>query len=288
MIESSTMPTRRPRTATDAASGLALNRSDFPGYSDAALMGHFATFTQYDLDSTGFISPENLLEVLQAMDVEGASTSMVKLIIEEVAILTGHDNDGKLSFRDYMQCVVFDHAAAAHNLAIDAEAELQVEEAEEEESLRASMRSEEGDALDVSDETAPTSASRARRASDGVAQPSRMRQSSMAMVNAVASARIKAFQAAADAATAQSKLDAFRVRGGQLTGPMVNQEDMHKQTLRNKVQAFETAARFKGTIELKKTWREVGGRGNYQQGTKVLVLEKPTGLPPKKKLSDLP
>ena len=44
----------------------------------------------------------------------------------------------------------------------------------------------------------------------------------------------------------------------------------------------------KGTIELKKTWREVGGRGNYQQGTKVLVLEKPTGLPPKKKLSDLP
>jgi hypothetical protein len=71
-------------------SGLKLNRDDFPGYSDEDIIGHYNTFTSFDIDSTGFISPENLLTVLTTMEVKDASPDMVKHIIEEVAILTGH------------------------------------------------------------------------------------------------------------------------------------------------------------------------------------------------------
>ena len=41
----------RARSATDAVSGLSLNRLDFPSYSDDELLTHFSTFTQYDLDT---------------------------------------------------------------------------------------------------------------------------------------------------------------------------------------------------------------------------------------------
>lgn len=305
----------RPRSMTDAASGLSLNRVDYPGYSEEELAAHFKTFQQFDLDSTGFISPENLLDVLTAMKIEDASMQMVHLIIAEVSILTGHDNDGKLSFRDYMKCIVFDHEAAAHNLALDAQEELlvSVEEEEEHNSNRLSARSEAAPEepstmLDVSDgaaaapsSTAPPPAPRPSAARGSIADPaspelppppSRMRRSSMSAVNDLAAARIKAFQRAADASAAADKLSAFRSTPRGLTpvsGPLVNSEQMAKTTLKNKVAAFETASRFKGTVELAKTWRQVGDSRTYKPATKVMAYDgAPSGPPPKRSLRDLP
>ena len=41
----------------------------------------------------------------------------VVAMIEEVAVLSGHDNDGKLSFRDFMACI---HCADAPLLQVSA------------------------------------------------------------------------------------------------------------------------------------------------------------------------
>merc|ERR1712216_89698 len=89
---------------------------------------------------------------------------------------------------------------------------------------------------------------------DSVPEPqqSRARQSSMAALNELAGSRIRAFQAVATEAAQREKLNAFRTKPVE-AGPMVNSDEMHKETLRNKVTAFEVAAKFKGTIELKKS-----------------------------------
>jgi len=284
----------RHRRASDEVSGLALKPADFPDYSNDDLMQHFKTFTAYDLDSSGFISPENLLDVLKALEVKGASIEMVRNIIEEVAILSGHDNDGKLSFRDYMHVIKYDHDAAAHNLALDAQTELNLSVREEEESMRESGRASVGDISDVIDgsqsPTTPIALAPAEEAVEAPAEepPRRMRQSSMAAVAAVAAVRIKAFQQkASEAQSMRDKLAAFQMKPADL-GPIVNSDKMHKETLRNKVKAFETAARFKGTVELKKTWRQVGDTRNYTPAKKLVVGGQPAGPPPKKKITDLP
>jgi len=114
----------------------------------------------------------------------------------------------------------------------------------------------------------------------------------MSVVAAVAGARIRAFQAAADANAAKEKLNAFKSMVGRVpSGPLVNSDDMQKETLRNKVKAFETAAKYKDKIELKKTWRQVGNSsscGNYSSGNRLVLAGKPVGPPPKKKITDLP
>eukprot|EP00965_Chrysotila_dentata_P168518 5564693-Pleurochrysis_carterae.AAC.2 len=38
-------------------------------------------------------------------DSDFRKTAQVHSMIEEVAVLSGHENDGKLSFRDYMGCI---------------------------------------------------------------------------------------------------------------------------------------------------------------------------------------
>ena len=116
-----------------------------------------------------------------------------------------------------------------------------------------------------------------------------MRQSSMGALSQVAASRIRAFQQVADDVVAkQNKIDAFKHKPAALSGPIVNSDDLAKETLRNKVKAFETAAKFKGKVELKKTWRQVGGAGNYSAGTKIVAEDGSTKPPPKKKLTDLP
>jgi len=274
------------------------DRAEFAAYSDDDLIGHFKTFNQYDLDGTGSISPENLLNVLTAMEVKGASMEMVHNIIEEVAILSGIENEGQLSFRNYMLCMKFDSEAAAHNLALDAQDELRLSqrEEEEEESLRQSTREdEEAENIPPTTPTAPPQPEPAalpepelESEESEAPKQSRMRQSSMAALAAVASARLRAFQQVADEAMAREKLNAFKAKGVELTGPLVNSDELHKETLRNKVKAFETAARFKDRVELKKTWRQVGSTRNYSAGVKLAVGGKPTGPPPKKKITDLP
>lgn len=254
-------------------SGIALVRSDFPTFNDDDLGRHFQMFQQYDIDDSGFITPQNLLEVLQAMEVKDVSIEMVHSIIEEVAVLSGHDNDGKLSFRDYMRAIQYDTQAAMHNLAIDAEREMRISISE---------------ATDGSNHTGAA----APEPEPPEPTQGRARQSSMAALNELAASRIRAFQNVATEAAQREKLNAFRTKPVE-AGPMVNSDDMHKETLRNKVKAFEVAAKFKGTIELKKTWRRVGGQaetggGQYDSSKKLMLGALPTKPPPKKKLRDLP
>jgi len=153
------------------------------------------------------------------------------------------------------------------------------------ESARRSSAEEEP--ADVSD-TAPAAEPEPPAPSSPSAEQPRMRQSSMSVVSAVAAARIKAFQQQADEAKARDKLNAFKTKAPVATGPMVNSEEMHKETLKNKLKAFETAAKFKGTVEMKKTWRQVGAGRTYQSGTKVVAADGKTGVAPKKKITDLP
>lgn len=270
---------------TDVTS-LPIERAEFSNYTDEELIGHYKTFCQYDLDSNGYITPENLLAVLTAMEVKDASAEMVKSIIEEVAVLTSTDNDGKLSFKHYMLCLQCDHEAAAYNLALDAADELRVSLCEEEESMRESAREEGPDSPEPVPATEPVT----EPVTESPKQ-SRMRQSSMSAVAAVAAARIRAFQQVADEAQAKEKLNAFKSLVKVPSGPIVNSDEMHKETLRNKVKAFETALKWKDRVELKKTWRQVGNSsatGSYSAGKKLVLAGKPVGPPPKKKITDLP
>lgn len=244
----------RNRRASDAVSGLELKREEWPDYSDDEILKQFELFQQYDLDSSGFISPENMFEVLKAMEVPGISIDTVNAIIEEVAILTGHDNDGKLSFRDFMACVRYDHQAASHNLMLDAAAE-----------RRLSISEAEPAPKPVGQESTPDSVPEPEPTMD---QPEpRARRSSMSAMNALASGRIKAFQLVANEAMEREKLNAFKSRPQLFEGPVVNSDDMHMETLKNKLKAFELAATFKGKTELKKTWKKVHGAETTRQGT---------------------
>merc|ERR1712039_289868 len=266
----------RERTVSDQRSGCALVRSDFPTYSDDELARHFSMFQQYDIDDSGFISPENLFEVLQAMEVKDVTMGMVHSIIDEVAVLSGHDNDGMLSFRDYMRAIQYDNQAALHNLALDAEREMRISVSEANDDEPVQIPSGESEPEPVPEAT-----------------QGRARQSSMAALNTLAASRIRSFQSVAnDALERERKLDAWRTKPVE-AGPMVNSDEMHKETLRNKVKAFEVAAKFKGTVELKKTWRRVGGQaesggGQYNASKKLMLGALPAKPPPRKKLTDLP
>lgn len=274
----------RNRRASDAASGIDLNREEWSDYNDDEIVRNFELFQAYDLDSTGFISPENLFDVLKAMEVPDCSMEMVHSIIEETAILTGHDNDGKLSFRDYMHAIRQDNIAADHNDALDAAAERRLSQAEAEAEPAADLESESesGAAPEPERDEPPADVKEAPM------EEARARRGSMSALNTLASARIKAFQQVVADASAHEKLNAFRTKPAEMSGPMVNSDELHKETLRNKVKAFEVAATFKGKIELKKTWKKVGGAGNYAPGQKILLGGKPAGVAPKKKLSELP
>merc|ERR1711924_429517 len=103
--------------------------------------------------------------------------------------------------------------------------------------------------------------------------------------------RINAFQQAVDDATkSREKIEAFRTKPpAVLTGPMINSEEVQKETLKHKISAFETAAKFKGKVELKKPWRRApGAHGNYNAGHRLMMDNKPAKPPPKKRITDLP
>lgn len=283
----------RNRRASDATSGLELKREQWPDYSEEELSRNFELFKAYDIDNSGFITQENLLEVLRAMGVaEDYTLASVSLIIEEVAVLTGHDNDGKLSFRDYMHAIRYDKQAAEENLALDALDALTVErklstiELVDAEAPRPVGNEEAAVMLVGEVPQTPTEP----EPEPAPPPPMRARQSSMAALNALASSRIKAFQSLATEHTGREKLAAFRTKPVEL-GPMVNSDDMHKQTLRNKVAAFEVAATYKGKVELKRTWKKVGGVaqwGSYKAGQTIVLAGQPVGVAPKKKLCELP
>lgn len=286
------------RRASDVMSGLELKRDAYPDVSDEDVDRHFQMFQAYDLDSTGFISPENMLDVLMAMQVTDVSMETVCAMIEEVALLTGHENDGKLTFRDFMNIVQHDKKAAEQEASEEEAAERTLSTScectpEPSGGTKPACEPEEPTPASSIPEPCPAPEAQTIQEEEPAPRPepdagARNRRSSFSALNSLASSRIKAFQTTVQEASEREKLNAFKKKPVEMTGPMVNSDDMHMQSLRNKLQAFEVAATFKGTIERKKTWKKSAGAGNYTAGQKVLMGGQPAGVAPKKKLSELP
>jgi len=277
----------RGRTVSDMMSGMSIQRTQnlaYSNYTDEQLTGHFARFKQYDLDDTGFITPDNLKQIMTVLEIAVTELQCANMI-DEVAILVGHDNDGKLSFRDYCALMAYEQAKAAANDAADATEEMH-------ESLRESARQEaplEGD----------PDASQEPGAAEGEPPPmehGRMRGSSFAVLDTIALKRIQVFEQTIQEVAAKEKvvpaqvakqrrfndkLEKFKRIESGAAPTRVNQENMQKQTLKAKLVAFEEAAK-KDPIAVKTTWK------NTRPGSWAQKKQIGGGPPPPKSLADLP
>jgi len=257
-------------------SGMAINRSEHKAYqnfTDGQLEGLFTRFKQYDLEDTGFITPENLVDIFNALDMGELTHAQGVNMIEEVAILVDHDNDGKLSFRDYCMLMAYEQEKQATNDAADA--------AEE---LRDSLREE---------EEAPT---------DGTAEPAedepigRMRGSSFAVLDTIAMSRIQRFEQVIQETVEKEsanpnevirqkrfadKLAKFKSIESGETPAAKSAESTQKATVKSKLAAFEAAAK-KDPVAIKTTWK------NQRPGTWTQKKQIGNGPRSPKKLSDLP
>ena len=102
----------RPRAASQH--GLAYWANAYRQFTQDEMLSHFENFKMYDLDDSGFISVDNITHVLAALDVE-ATGEQVKSMITEALLLSGAPNDGKLTFRNFMDCIVYDATASSIN-----------------------------------------------------------------------------------------------------------------------------------------------------------------------------
>mgnify|MGYP006148453417 CR=1 FL=1 len=272
--EESTSPTffthTRGRTVSDMMSGMAITRSEHKAYqnfTDEQLEAHFTRFKQYDLDDSGFVTPENLADIFKALDMPDVTQLQCVNMIEEVAILVGHDNDGKLSFRDYCMIITYEQEKQATNDAADAAEELR-------DSLREEEPAEDGDVLPP---------------------VLRMRGSSFAVLDTIAISRIQRFEQTIQEEVKKESADPMQVikqqrfanklakfksiESGSATVTVA--EISHKATLKSKLAAFE-AANKKDPIHIKRTWK------NARAGTWHAKTEIAGGPAPKKTLADLP
>lgn len=285
----------RGRTVSDMMSGMSINRTGNPAYApytDEQLTTHFARFKQYDLDDSGFITPANLKQIMTALEMPDITESQCTNMIDEVAILVGHDNDGKLSFRDYCALMSYEQAKTAANDAADAAEEMQ-------ESIRESQRQELPDELPDGAPPPPPPPEGGAELAATDAEPvehGRMRGSSFAVLDTIALKRIQIFEQTIQEDAAKKKVDPVqvaksrkfddklqkfkRIEGG-AAPPRINQEDMQKQTLKAKLIAFEEANK-KDPIAIKTTWK------NTRPGTWSQKKQIGGGPPPKKSLADLP
>ena len=71
------------RRISDMQSGIALVRDDFPGVAEEELEKSFAAFKQYDIDDSGFITPENLKAIMDVMEL-GVTMDDISGMIDEV------------------------------------------------------------------------------------------------------------------------------------------------------------------------------------------------------------
>ena len=278
----------RGRTVSDMMSGLEISRNDshavYQDFTQDELESQFARFKQYDLDDTGFITPENLLIILEAIGMEGATLQHCHNMVEEVSILTGHANDGKLSFRDYCAVLAYEKDKAALNTIAEAQEELRLSQA---------------DPTDEADQV-PDLASDGAGDTRALDAGTRRRGSSFAVLDQLAVSRIARFeQTIHDAAVAAGRstpdqiaemsrqrkfadrLAKFKQVESGTPLARVNEEAMHKQSLKAKLAAFEEAAK-KEPLAFKTSWKNVR-QGTWKQKTSIAG-----GIAPPKKLSDLP
>jgi hypothetical protein len=281
--------TTRGRSVTDAMSGMAISRNHavYDKFTQEDLEMQFTRFKQYDVDDTGFISKENLMAVVDAIGMTDVTLEQCANMIEEVALLTGHENDGKLSFRDYCALIAYEMLKQAETEEAQAREEL-LEESFREESMREESEREE----DPKPET-----------------ETRMRGSSFAVLNTLAMERVKRFEqvakdvaeketeakagvpksdgVASAASKMQERLAKFRnLDAGAPAGaaqPTLGNDKIHMATMKAKLGAFETALRANQQAHAwKKSWKNMHYQA-YRKGTKF-------DLPPPaaKSLADLP
>lgn len=306
--------TTRGRTVSDMMSGMAIDRNHavYGEFTEPVLQEHFMRFKQYDVDNSGFISPGNIKAIFEALEMTEITDAQCENMIAEVAILTGHDNDGQLSFRDYCHLMAHEAKKQATDAVIEAREELKrasmtdPDSAEDEEdgAIEAEERAP-GTAPDakegVEEEVAPSAVVDVADPVDAEAeepvQEVRMRGSSFAVLDQLAVSRIQRFeQAIADRAEHEKKTSAEVLRQTRFQGklakfkkieegvaeaPRVNNESMHMATLRSKLAAFEAASK-KDPVAFKTTWKNVHA-GAWKQ--KKMIAG---GIAPKKSLADLP
>ncbi len=228
----------RGRTVSDAMSGLSLTRDAneaYAAYTQEELEGHFARFKQYDLDNSGFITPANLKAILEALEMPDITDAQCANMIEEVAILVGHDNDGKLSFRDYCSLLTYEEKKKLEDEVYQAAEELRnslrEEPVPEEDEASAqppvpppaplapeaaALAEELHDSLRVEEppeEGADASAATAATAADAAPAPApaasvvRRRGSSFAVFDTIASSRIGRFEQVIQDVAAKEQTD---------------------------------------------------------------------------------
>lgn len=279
-------PGKLDRTVSDAMSGLSFDRNvpEWSEYTEVELQRHFGRFKEYDLDEAGFITPVNLQAIMAAMDIT-VTEEQVASMIAEVAILSGHDNDGRLSFRDFMKCMDYEATKTAHNERVDSVIEAMEAGVEEQ------PAAEVGGSISEATEPKPE------------VPMLRMRGSSFAVMDTLASNRITAFQqvikdakkkaqqipATPAAAKFQSKLAKFKRLEDGKGPPKRNNDGLQQAAIKGKLAAFESAKKSaEDPVAFKRDWKSVS-QGKWAEK----VTKAPGGAgggapPPRRNIADLP
>jgi len=283
-------PRMTSRRTSDIMSGLSVSKeqeiSRYAGsFSEDELSAHFATFKSYDLDDVGFITPDNLMGVMMALEVP-CTEEQVSNMIEEVAILSGHDNDGKLSFRDYIRCLEYEKMKDAVNSEKEAVRENRLSQAD--------ASADAAEPVGAGEEVSPAAAEAA--AEEAAAEPeegegSFMRGSSFAVLDKVARGRITRFEQVIQETVKKDNVPDAQVRAQarfasklakfQQEPTAATVETLYKRSVKEKLNAFETANKA-APADFKKTWKKVGA-GNYKLKTQIAGAP-----PPKRNVADLP
>ena len=298
----------RARSQTDALSGITVRPAEYAEhFTEEEVMTHFEGFKEYDLDGTGFISPENLHSIMEALEVT-VDMQVVQGMITEVAILCSHEDDGKLSFRDYMNCMIYEKKKDEHNRR----AEQALESAEECLELGIGGAEQRARAISVEEEpgplpAAPEEAEAEAGEEEEVELTEKMRGTSFAVMANVASKRIEMFkrrvsiEQAEQANTAQGVIERMQKfkraevdassKSGRLT---VKSENIELATLKNKLAAFEQAKKDadNNVAKIKKTWKKIGSKQSWGEGAhkakrNIVGPNGEVGPPPPKALADL-
>lgn len=288
--------TSRGRRISDAMSGMAISRDHhvYESFTQDELEAMFARFKQFDISDSGYISAEDLKNIFNALEIEVGEHG-AENIIEEVALLTDHENDGKLSFRDYVALTSYELAKKA---VCDAA------EADEERRLSQRLEDDEGENSDgvaheasetgqeaAADTVGELEAAKTEAAAE--APRGRRRGSSFAVLETIAVSRIARFEQLVAVVTKPEpsvsqrkfadKLSKFKkIETGEAAPPTLNHESMHVQTLKAKMSAFEDAAKRQDPIAFKTSWKNVKP-GSWRQKKSIAG-----GVAPKKSLADLP
>ena len=279
-------PAKLERTVSDAMSGMSFDRNvaEWAEYTEVELQRHYERFKEYDLDEAGFITPVNLQAIMEAMDIT-VTEEQVTSMIAECAILSGHENDGRLSFRDFMKCMDYEAKKTAHNERVDSVIEAMEAGVEEQPAAEA--------AASISEATEP----------EPEVPMMRMRGSSFAVMDTLASNRINAFQqvikdakkkehqipATPAAARFQNKLSKFkRIEDGK-GPPKRNNDGLQQAAIKGKLAAFESAQKSaEDPVAFKREWKSVSQGKWAEKLTKAPGGDAGGAPPPKRNIADLP